>query len=637
MSNEDISTNNNIWAPLERKKRKFSETNDNYAEPVFVSATAIKNSLLNDPILDWCELHYDKNKNYPKPSDDKNQHNADIKTKKRKLSFDGNLEKDSLGILFSLGNEFEEKITAELIKQFGKENVLTIVKNGKFGLTRDNQLKTTEAMIKGYPFILQGVIYNDINNTYGIFDFIVRSDYINRLVKRQVLNEYETTIKAPKLSGSYHYLVVDIKWTSVTLCANGKNIRNENRFPCYKGQLAIYNYGVGCIQGYIPSKAYIMAKSWKIDSKKNYEEGWNCFDILPEIDYNGFDKQYIQKTADAIEWRRKVINEGKDWNPYYPLCPEMYPNMSNKNDAPYSKIKKDVADEISEITSIWGVTEKNRKMAHSKGIMSWKDPNCNSLTLGIGGDNKPNIIDEILETNRRKNATIRPKYIKNNIFKWKKSSPVDFYVDFETINMTLYTQNINLHNSKSVSDLVFMIGIGYCKDNNFVHKCFVVDKLTLNDENKLFTNFTEYLATKIQELDPKLEYVPRLFHWSSAEISNIKHVNNRHNNKFKSLVDENFTVWVDMYKIFVNEPITVKGSLSFKLKDVIKSMNNLGIIKTSWRDDGPNDGLGAMMFAIKYYQDINKKDDGNLKSIIDYNEVDCKVLYEMIEYLRNTD
>jgi hypothetical protein len=376
-----------------------------------------------------------------------------------------------------------------------------------------------------------------------------------------------------------------------------------------------------------------MAKSWKICSVINYKEGWSCYDVLGEIDYMNFDNKYIKKTKDAIEWRKKVITDGKSWNllDNNLLEQKIFPNMSNNNDAPYSGIKKIIATNVNEITSIWQVTIKNRKLAHSKGIMSWKDLNCNSITLGINGEIRPNIIDQILETNRSEFKIVEPKKIKNNIHFWKKCSNLDFFIDFETINIELYGNNLNINNSKNISDLVFMIGVGHIKNNIFIYKSFCCENLTLDDEFKIFSDFHNYIINEINILDNNLKNIPKFFHWSCAELTNIKHINNRHNNNFDYFLNEDKFIWIDMYKIFISEPITVKGSLTFKLKDICNAMYKLGLIQSYWKDDGPNNGFSAMLSAIEYYK---QKNESILKSIIDYNHTDCKVLWEIIEYLR---
>ncbi len=639
-----ISNNFDSTTPSEntvRKKRKLNngsdivvDDNQNESKQIneFVSATGVKNYLLQDPILDYFEERGKKRK-YSEFDEQVNQINQDNQNNQMNIQLDNKLENKNTNKkspLFDKGLEFENKINNYLKQKFGI-NFIEINTQGKFGCTRENFNKTIDAMMNGYPIISQGVVFNDFNKTFGTFDLIIRSDYINTIITRPVLDDDLTTLKAPKLNGNYHYIVIDIKWTTMTLCANGYTIRNEGRFPSYKGQLAIYNCAMGNIQGYIPSKAYIMAKAWKIDKKNDYREGYNSFDLLGEIDYSDFDYKYINNTIDALGWIRDVRRYGDSWDLYNPTISEMYPNCSNKLDSPWTKEKQKVADKIGELTNVWYVNIKHRQNSHANGVMSWKDPKCNSQIMGLSKGDRGRIIDEILNINRHETDMIRPMNIKNNTSYWQIPGPTDFFIDFETINCCFNNPQFDIKNSKTESDMVFMIGIGHEENNEFVYKVFYTNDLSFQEEEKMFDNFARYIVEKIKQLDPQLEYVPRLFHWGFAEQSNVNHVNRRHLNKYIKLFE--YCQWVDMYNIFTNEPIVIRGALDFKLKHIGKAMHKHGLVNTLWDDNGPSDGLGAMLGAVECYAS-GKINSPEFQLIIDYNKIDCKILWEILCYLR---
>ena len=622
----------------------------------YVSASGVKNYLLQDPILDWFDVSKKNN----------SLHNlVDVYGKKHIMSHQSST-KSNVSVLCENGLTFEKKIN-DYLKQIYGSNVVDINTTGKFGCTRENYKRTIDSMMEGIPIILQGVVINDLNKTRGTFDLIVRSDYINKIISRPVLSPSDEIFKAPHLRGNYHYLVIDIKWTTMTLCANGFTIRNEGRFPSYKGQLAVYNCAVGNIQGYIPPKAYIMAKTWRIDRRNDPDEGYSAFDVLGEIDYTDFDNKYINKTISALSWVRTVREKFDTWDIYNPSVPEMYPNCSNKFDSPWTKQKRDVAEKICEMTNVWYVTVKHRENAIEKGVTSWKDPNCNTKTMGFSNstNERAKIIDAILNINRSDNV-VSPKCILNNLSNWKTPGLTDFYVDFETMNCTLYNSNIDIHNSKTDPTFIFMIGIGHEEDGKFKYKCFHTTCITHDEEQRIFNEFIDYVKETSSRLDPNNEYVPRFFHWSPAEVTNIKQLNLKYNNKYSQLcqVDnaqpaqkklvadhanlsadsssntlfntssDKFVEWVDIYNIFIKEPIVIKGALDFKLKTIGKSMKKHGLIDICWDDNGPSDGLGAMLDAINCYKSQNIDSDC-YKSIILYNEIDCKMLWEILSYLRN--
>ena len=62
-------------------------------------------------------------------------------------------------------------------------------------------------------------------------------------------------------------------------------------------------------------------------------------------------------------------------------------------------------------------------------------------------------------------------------------------------------------------------------------------------------------------------------------------------------------------------------------------MYNHKMIHSKWNDDGPSDGLNAMFEAINYYQDTSKPE--KFEKIIRYNEIDCKVMWDIVKYLRS--
>lgn len=583
----------------------------------WVSATRVKNYLMNDPVIDWFGLYYldlgfgnlqANNANKSKPFlMEKNIKKQETQTEMSKLN-----------ILFEMGNKFEKEITQYLKNKY--PNDVEIMSLGNKDDDCNNAMKQ---MQMGTPIILQMPLYNIMNKTYGVSDIVIRSDWINKLFDVPVISEEEETAKAKNLNGNYHYRVIDIKWTTMYLCANGKTIRNSHLFPAYKGQLAIYNAALGLMQGYTPNEAYILAKSWNINGGKF--EGHNCFTQLGCIDYSGFDNKYIKQTMDAVKWIRNVRHNGSQWLLTNPKIPELYPNMCNKYDAPYHNIKKDLSEQINELTQIWMIGVKNRKIAHKNNIYSWDNENCSSENIGIKGKKIGPIVDKIISINRDDGNMILPQKIINNTANWKQKHQSDFYIDFEYANCSLYNKEINLKNSKNDSQLVFLKGIGYEKNGQWKYKSFVANELNRNGENEIVNKFVSFVKSKTD--------TPRFFHWSHAEKSVFEMLNRKYNNQWNKW--KKTITWIDMYKVFVDEPIVIKGAKKFALKEIATAMYNNGMIDSKWPNNIGN-GFDAMNNAIKYYRNINSGiDDDTMDSIIDYNEIDCKVIWEIVSYLRN--
>jgi hypothetical protein len=102
----------------------------------------------------------------------------------------------------------------------------------------------------------------------------------------------------------------------------------------------------------------------------------------------------------------------------------------------------------------------------------------------------------------------------------------------------------------------------------------------------------------------------------------------------------NITGWTDLCKIFTDCPIVPKGALSFGLKEIAKAMYENKLIQSYWNTANPcNNGLESMV-VFKKIRD-NATTEGKdirqvplLKDILDYNELDCKVMCEILFFLR---
>jgi len=93
--------------------------------------------------------------------------------------------------------------------------------------------------------------------------------------------------------------------------------------------------------------------------------------------------------------------------------------------------------------------------------------------------------------------------------------------------------------------------------------------------------------------------------------------------------------WIDLLKLFKTTiNFVCDGMKTYSLKDVAKSMYNLGFIKTLWNDNVMN-GLEANILLIPNFIKGNYvlEECHSLSDIIDYNEIDCRVMMELFEFV----
>ena len=596
------------------------------------SATSTRNFLLKDPLLDWLALYSGKiSANHP-------QYSSKV-LKVMAKSWNPSGGGGFVPQLMAQGNVFEKKVVTLLYHKFGKDAIIDIGDGGDGAARSVSKFEeTVAAMNSGIPIIHGGVFHNHDTKTYGITDLLIRSDFVNKIFSIAPISNEEARSGAPLLknAATYHYIVIDIKFTTLLLRSDGIHILNSGAFPAYKTQLYIYNEALGKVQGYTPRSAYVMGRKWRYVTKGETYKGFSCFDRLGHINFEGLDREYIDKTKQALGWLDRLRKEGSEWNVVnVPLSrPELYPNMSNHYDFPWGEVKKDLAGKNFEITNVWYCGPAQREAAHKNGIYKWNDSKCNARMLGIKGEKIGRTVNHILDCNRQTEHPILPRVIENDSLQWRtRPNELEFFVDFETINDVFGSMDKLPYAEKS--PLIFMIGVGYIEpvSKKWIYRDFTVNAIRNEEEKEMCSQFASYITDVSNNYKEKN---PRLVHWSHAEEYQWEKAIEKNKLEWISDIEPR---WFDLLDVFRDEPIVVRGSLTFGLKEVAKAMKAHGMIATQWGDGPYSDGSSAMLGAYHSSQDaahknISMRETPQMKEIVKYNEVDCKVMQEIITYLR---
>lgn len=560
----------------------------------WVSPSKLRNYMLKDALSDWYSKH-------------ESHHNFS----NQKFDKVSNFKKQ-------MGIRFERKVFDFLIqRELGIEMVST-------HYSRDNVKITENLMKQGVPFLYQASLCNPYNRTYGVADLLVRSDYLDQLVTICPLSEQEKIIPARKLGTPYHYVVVDIKASNLTLNSDGKHLRNSGSFPAFKAQLWIYNRALGHLQGYHPRCAYVLGRSWKYTKGGETFQGSNCLDRLGTIDFFGWDQKYIEETRKATYWYRDLLRNGHKMDPKNPCRDELRPNMCVDSGI-WNKRKKELAESAGDITLLYYCGIKHRKQADSQGIKSFRDPACCSEAIGMNGK-RAKLIDSIIDINRQDQDLIRPGTIRNDLFNWKNGNVNEFFVDFEVFNDIFDSFDELPH--KKRTDMIFLIGVGYIDNGIWQYKNFRCERPTLEEEYRIMQEFMDFINLKNH---------PKLWFWH-AEVNFWRRYAQRQADRITSSKFFDDIVnsldwkwyWADLKKVFEKTPITIKGCYKFKLKEIASQMVKHRMITTKL-DTNCQNGFEAMVEAWEYYKGAP---GSNMDDIVKYNEWDCKVLWDMLRYLR---
>lgn len=601
----------------------------------WITPTATRNYLLKDPLCDWLDRYATKlTKEKPEISDI-------VSTVANNGKSEG-----FLSFILNQGNNFEREVIGIIEKKFGNKFV-NISRWDKTERSLESRfLQTINAMKKGTPFIYQGVLIDSEEHIRGIPDLIVRSDYLEHLVTMKYLDDVEKKKTCSLTKKNYHYRIIDVKFTTLMLRSSGINLLNSGSVPAFKSQVYLYNKMLGKVQGYTPGQAYILGRRWKFNECGHSFQGFTCFERLGVIDFSLFDKPIVEKTQKAVEWLRLLEKEGSNWSLFsLPLSrPELYPNMSNSHDAPWRPIKEIIAKQIKEITSLWMCGTKNRLRAHEFKIFQWTDPRCTTEILGVKGQKTSRILKEILETNQGAHIfNVRPRIINSEYQNWDSTEGIlELYIDFETIN-DVFDGFSELPRQNSYNYIV-MLGIGVIEGNEqWRYHHFCVDAISKEEELRVCKEFSQFILGFAKQ---KKKKKVRLVHWSNAETLSWERAANGSpiEDLGTFLMDNQDGIKVeffDLLDLFKTVPITVRGCLNFGLKTIAKRLFELGYIKTTWPVGiSSTDGVSAMLSTYNAYKDCQrtgkKLSEHNLiKEELKYNEVDCKVLQEILKYLRS--
>lgn len=547
----------------------------------YVSASSIHNYILNDTLVDWLKM-YTKVTNEP-------------------------------NYLLDQGIKFENKVI-EIIKSKlnSNESFVQVYKNPEYFdyTSRDMFLykKTLDLMAKKTGIIYQGVLHgNDSFKFFGSPDIIIRNDILNKL--------FEATENSNGIDG---YSIIDIKFCNLHLTANGENLCNSGRMPANKAQVMIYNKLLKIALGNEAPNCFVLGRGYEYTKNKVNYKGDSFLDRLGVIDVNGCDSFLNAKIEEGYKWLIELKTEGSQWSIDSLSRKELYPNMCVKYD--FVKEKKAIAIKNSELTLLWNVSTKHRDLCHSKGIFKLEDPRLNTNVLELPDTERSKIIQKMIDFNQKKifpdSLVIPNKVSKRNDLSAKK---VEFYIDFETFSNIL--DPMDQMPNKGGSEIVFMIGLFVVEvDKKSSYYNFRINEVSKTEETRIFKE----MHKKIDELISNSTYDSTYFyHWGNIE----KNIYNKLITENPDLREINF---IDLNRIFQNEPILIKGVYDFGLKSVGAALINFGLIECElWNSDISN-GLEAMVESFKLYS----SNDGDFDSIVKYNEIDCVIMYKIVDYIR---
>ena len=531
----------------------------------------IKNHILKDPIIDWFNI--------------------------QEVLDGGKYKKDK--------NTFYKDFILKEWNEYRVNFLKKLKTKANTNIPINTSIEETEKMIlKKDPLIIGGKLLYE--------DMIVSCDIIININLFTLI--FPNIKNYPLHSIKNKYILINLSYSTLNLKNDLKESLNEGVLPYKKCVLYAFSMCFKKITGYIPS-LFIIGKEYYYKKTQLPKEEF-ISSVIP-------DDKLIQRFMKAHQWIRLIQNKFNNLKieDGIPSHKELYPNM-NKKESEWENEKLILANKIKEITLVWNITYDERCNIHEKGIYCWDDP---KLLTELKESKKKVIQEQMIHMNKNNEILLYPR--KNvsgplkEVLREKDTNNIFFDVEsFLTID-----EKVDFFNKKEEKyEYPILAIIGFFYMNKFYD--YTIQKYDIKEENKI----VKFFSDKLWRIYNKYGRV-NIFHWGHAECKYMEYIH-------KQYQDIEFPeyILIDLLDHFRLEPIIVQGVFQFGLKSIGKALYNNNLIETTW-DDSNDNGLDAM---IKF-KEICKRDKNiplkrfiEIKEIIDYNKVDCKVLKDIYDLLK---
>tara|TARA_B100000575_G_C23140812_1_gene663807 strand:+ start:3723 stop:5357 length:1635 start_codon:yes stop_codon:yes gene_type:complete len=463
--------------------------------------------------------------------------------------------------------------------------------------------KTKELIHADFPLILQGSLLNK-DNLYVKCDIIIKYSLFRKIFPAIANLPFHLLFR------KNDYLLINLTYSSLHFKMDLKDVNNDGLILYKKCSLYAFQEIFFELSGE-KCHCFLMGKDYYYKKTLLPKKEFICKVLLDD----NIKDTYLK----AIQW----IHNLKENHTRMSILPEpthleLYPNMNFKeSDWESEKIK--LADQIKEITLVWNISFDERCSLVSKGIKCWDDP---KLLRELKETKKKGIQERMIHMNQQKEILIYPrKNISQKFNTILDPTECDIYFDVESFlsfdeKQNLFTDSIPLKEP--------VLGIlGFIYQDNFYD--YTIQKFTKEEEQNIVQQFADHLW-KIY--DKTLN----IYHWGHAEYNYFRYIH-------ETYPDISFPEYqlINVLDYFRMEPIIVQGVFKFGLKSIGKALYKNKLIQTTW--DENDNGLDSMIqfkdICKKHNKKIPLKRYLEIKDIVNYNRIDCQVLYEIVGLLRN--
>lgn len=500
---------------------------------------------------------------------------------------------DFLAWIAVQGARFEDRWTREFCP-----NAERVVSQDFGVLERKAWDRTLELLASNQRAIAKAPLWNAAEELYGTADLLVHTDWLYALF--------------PHLRPNYdeppHYVVLDLKFTT-KLDSSEKKLD----LAIARAQVRVYSYILGCLQGFMPQRAFIVTRDRiadplpvSIDAERGKEL---CAEIAAMRDVH---REIKVGGALYLPWQHEIVR----------------PNFCNEMDSPWHGAKKRVAEEYWDGKPIELAPRVGKAQAKALAELGYsslrdllsKDPDDIPLAQvkGLGGAYLERT-SAVLRANREGKApTIPPSFV-------PPRHELELFVDYE------YFTNLNCDFENdwptlAGTSICFMVGLGWEENGEWRFLSFAALCEDKESENRMFEAFLAQLGA-MGAFDPDKSC--RLYHWTSAEVTQSRKASEEHGLPMLANLP-----WEDLQKTFYQVPIGLPGCWDFGLKSVAKALAKLSPEHAvEWPDD-LGAGLAAMVAGWDAYRQSAPHESSAMLTLTKYLEIDVKAMWQVLKWLR---
>ena len=465
--------------------------------------------------------------------------------------------------------------------------------------------ETKEKIKNNYPLLFQCNLL-DKRDVFVKCDLVIKYNLFKKIFPKIDNIPFHLLLKKDD------YLLINFTYSTLHFKMDLKDVVNEPLIIYKKCGLYAFRNALHEIFGK-QYKCFLLGKEYTYKNTLLPKKEFIC---KPELDEN-IHNTYIN----AIKWIIYLKNNFNEMriNPS-PNHNSLFPNMNYK-ESKWENEKLILANKIKEITLVWNISYDERCSFLEKDIKCWDDPR---LLSELKESKKKGIQERMIHMNQQKEVILYPR--KNISLEFQKilnKTEYDIYFDVESFLSFNEKQDLFIdfvHKKEPILGI-----LGFISRENFFN--YTIHDFSLEEERKIVKSFSDHLW-KIGKGLNKIN----IYHWGHAEHNYFKYIQST----YPDIKFPHYDL-INVLDYFRMEPIIVQGVFKFGLKSIGKALYDHKMIQTTWHEN--DNGLDSMIqfkdICLNHHKKIPLKRYVVIDQIIEYNRVDCQVLYEIVELLRN--